>query len=146
MAAIDPASGVYPATPMGVLSVMRETVENARRRQANRTAYDRAAEGAARPRFDPILDAIEALLDGDRQLVFVADDWLDGFRALRASDEMRLRPVLAGVPDAAPLLDRLPHVRDAPCSRRSRSPTPSRPTAPRSPSRSRRPRPAPSRS
>lgn len=107
VARIDPASGVYPATPMGVLSVMRETVENARRRRAGREAYDRAAEGAARPRFDPTLDAVGALLDGDRQLVFVADGWLDAFRALRASDEMGLRPVLAGVADAAPLLDRL---------------------------------------
>ncbi len=107
VAQIEPASGVYPATPMGVLSEMRETVENARRRQAGRTAYDRAADGAARPRFDPVLDAVGTVIDGDRQLVFVADDWLDGFRALRVSEEMGLRPVLAGVPDAAPLLDRL---------------------------------------
>ncbi|WP_420456572.1 amidohydrolase family protein [Rubrivirga sp.] len=107
VAAIDPASGVYPATPMGVLAEIRETVENARRRQAGRTAYDRAAEGASRPRFDPVLDAVGTLLDGDRQLVFVAESWLDGFRALRVSQELGLRPVLAGVPDAAPLLGRL---------------------------------------
>lgn len=107
VARVDPASGVYPATPMGVLAVMRETVENARRREASRTAYDEAAAGAARPRYDPTLDAVQTLLDGDRQFVFVADGWLDGFRALRASEEMELRPVLAGIPDAAPLLDRL---------------------------------------
>ncbi|PAP81061.1 hypothetical protein B1759_06845 [Rubrivirga sp. SAORIC476] len=107
VAQIATARGVYPATPMGVLSEMRETVENARRRQAGRAAYDRAAEGAARPRFDPVLDAVTALLDGDRQLVFVADGWLDGFRALRASEEMGLTPVLAGIPDAAPLVARL---------------------------------------
>lgn len=107
VAAIDPASGVYPATPMGVLSVMRETVENARRRRAGRTAYDREAAGAARPRFDPVLDAVATVLDGDRQFVFLAESWLDAFRALRVSEEMGLSPVLAGVPDAAPLLDRL---------------------------------------
>ena len=107
VAQIEPARGVYPATPMGVLAVMRETVENARRRGAARQAFDDAAPGAARPRFDPALDAVGQLLDGDRQLVFVAGSWLDGFRALRASDEMGLSPILAGVPDAAPLLDRL---------------------------------------
>ena len=107
VAALDPASGVYPATPMGVLAVMRETVENARRRRAGRAAYDAEAEGAARPRFDPVLDAVGTVLDGDRQFVFLVDDWLDAFRALRASEEMGLRPVLAGVPDAAPLLGRL---------------------------------------
>ena len=107
VAQIEPARGVYPATPMGVLAVMRETVENARRRGAARRAFDDAAPGAARPRFDPTLDAVGALLDGDRQLVFVAGSWLDGFRALRASSEMGLAPILAGVPDAAPLLARL---------------------------------------
>ena len=107
VARIDPASGVYPATPMGVLSEMRETVENARRRRANRTAYDESAEGASRPRFDPVLDAVGDLLDGERQLVFVADDWLDGYRALRVSDEMGLSPVLAGIPDVTPMLERI---------------------------------------
>ncbi len=107
VAQIEPARGVYPATPMGVLAVMRQTVENARRRGAARQAFDDAAPGAARPRFDPALDAVARLVDGDRQLVFVAGSWLDGFRALRASQEMGLSPVLAGVPDAAPLLGRL---------------------------------------
>ena len=107
VARIDTAPGVYPGTPMGVLSEMREVVENARRRQAGRAAYDAEAEGAARPRFDPVLDAVEALLDGDRQFVFVADEWLDGFRALRVSDELGLSPVLAGVSDVAPLMDKL---------------------------------------
>ncbi len=107
IARIDTAPGVYPSTPMGVLAVMRETVENARRRRANRTAYDDAQEGAARPRYDPTLDGLGPLLNGDRQFVFVADGWLDGFRALRAAEEMELTPVLAGIPDAAPLVDKL---------------------------------------
>ena len=107
VARLDPASGVYPATPMGVLAVMRETVENARRRASAREAFDDARDGTARPRFDPVLDAVEPVLDGERLFVFVADGPLDGFRALRASDEMRLRPVLAGVADVSPLLDRL---------------------------------------
>ncbi len=107
VARIDTAPGVYPSTPMGVLAVMRETVENARRRRESRTAYDEAREGASRPRYDPTLDGLDPLLDGDRQLVFVADGWLDAFRALRVSEEMELSPVLAGVPDALPLVDRL---------------------------------------
>ena len=107
VARIDPASGVYPATPMGVLSVMRQTVENARRRGAARLAFDEERAGAARPRFDPVLEAVGLALEGDRRFVFVADSWLDGFRALRVSDEMGLEPVLVGVPDVAPLVDRL---------------------------------------
>ena len=98
VARIDGASGVYPATPMGVLAVMRQSIENARRRQAR---------GADREAFDPVLDALDPLVRGDRGFVFVVGGWLDGFRALRASSEMGLRPILAGVPDVAPLLDRL---------------------------------------
>ena len=107
VARIDPASGVYPATPMGVLSVMRQTVENARRQRAGRVAYQERPGDVARPRYEPVLTALEPLLDGDRTFVFAVDGWLDGFRALRVSEEMGLRPVLAGVPDAAPLLDKL---------------------------------------
>ncbi len=107
VARIAPVRGAYPGTPMGVLSVMRQTVENARRRGAARLAFDEAREGAARPRFDPVLDALGLVLEDDRQFVFVADSWLDGFRALRASEEMGLTPVLAGVPDVVPLLERL---------------------------------------
>lgn len=107
VARIDPASGVYPGTTMGVLSVLRETVENARRQQAARTAFDERPGDTMRPRYDPVLTGLEPLLDGDRQLVFAVDDWLDGFRALRVTDELELSPILAGVPDTAPLIDRL---------------------------------------
>ena len=104
---IDTAPGVYPATPMAVLATLRETVENARRARAARG--DR--RGFARLAADPALDALGPLLDGERRLFFVAESALDGFRVLRASDEMALAPVLVGVPDAAPLLGKL---REAP--------------------------------
>lgn len=107
IARIDPARGVYPGTPMGVLSVMRETVENARRQRAGRLAYQQRPGDTMRPRYDPVLSGLEPLLDGDRQLVFAVDGWLDGFRALRVTEELELSPILAGVPDAAPLLDKL---------------------------------------
>ena len=107
IARIDPASGVYPGTPMGVLSVMRETVENARRQRAAEAAYTARPGATVRPRYDPVLAGLQPLLDGDRQLVFTVDSWLDGFRALRVTEEMDLSPVLAGVPDVAPLLDKL---------------------------------------
>ncbi|MDT0630630.1 amidohydrolase family protein [Rubrivirga litoralis] len=107
VARLDPASGVYPATVMGVLAVLRETVENARRRDASRLAFDEERGGTARPRFDPVLDGLRPLIDGDGPFVFAVDGWLDGFRALRASGEMGLTPILAGVPDAAPLVEKL---------------------------------------
>ena len=92
---------------MGVLSVMRESMENARRQRAHRDAYERNPGGTMRPRYDPALSGLEPLIAGDRQLVFAVGSWLDGFRALRVTEEMDLEPILAGVPDVAPLLDKL---------------------------------------
>lgn len=98
VARLDPARGVYPATPMGVLAVMRERVENARRRADG--------ESPTGP-FDPVADALDDVIDGDLAFWFVAASPLDGFRVLRVSQEMGLTPVLAGVPDVLPLLARL---------------------------------------
>lgn len=108
IAQIDGASGVYPATPMGVLSVMRETVENARRESTSRDAFRRDASGAARPMFDPVAESLAPVLSGDRWLVFNVDGWLDAFRALRVTEEMGIpRVALAGVPDVAPVLEKI---------------------------------------
>ncbi|MEM1056062.1 MAG: hypothetical protein AAGI52_11085 [Bacteroidota bacterium] len=108
IAQIDGAGGVYPNTPMGVLSVMRETIENVRREQASREAFDGDANRALRPSYDPVMDALQPVLSGDRPLVFYVDGWLDAHRALRATEEMRIpTTLLAGVPDVAPVLDKL---------------------------------------
>ncbi|MEM6328554.1 MAG: amidohydrolase family protein [Bacteroidota bacterium] len=108
IAQIDGASGVYPATPMGVLSVMRETVENARREMASREAFDGDASRALRPSYDPVIDALAPVLSGDRPMIFHADSWLDAHRALRVTEEMTIpTTVLAGVPDVAPVLDKI---------------------------------------
>ncbi len=96
VARIAGARGVYPATPMGALAVMRGAVENARRRQDAR-----GADAA----FDPVADALDDVIAGDLPFWFVADDPLTGFRALRASREMDLSPILAGVTDVRPLLE-----------------------------------------
>ncbi|OZC02628.1 amidohydrolase family protein [Rubricoccus marinus] len=108
IAQIDPARGVYPGTPMGVLSMMRETVENARRETASRTAFRRDASGATRPMYDPVAEALAPVLDGDRALVFYTDGWLDAHRAIRVTEEMRIpNTVLAGVPDVSPVLAKI---------------------------------------
>lgn len=108
IAQIDGARGVYPATPMGVLSVMRETVENARREMGSRETFSRDASRALRPSYSPVMDALAPVLAGDRALVFYADSWLDVHRALRVTEEMEIpQTVLAGVPDVVPVLDKL---------------------------------------
>ena len=101
---IDAASGVYPTTPMSVLATQRELIENARRARA---AADAPRTGLDRLRFEPTLDALMPVIDGDRRVFYAVGSALGGFRALRASGEMGLSPTLVGVPDAAPLLGKL---------------------------------------
>lgn len=108
IAQIDGAGGLYPATPMGVLSVMRETIENARRERASRAAFDEEAGRARRPTYDPVAEALAPVLDGDRPLVFHVDGWLDAHRALRVTDETGIpTTLLAGVPDVTPVLGKI---------------------------------------
>ena len=108
LAQIDGASGVYPATPMGVLAVFRETMENARRDRAQRQTFSQDATRALRPTYDPVYDALAPVVGGERTLVFHAETWLSAYRALRASQEAGVeRLVLAGVPDVRPVLPRL---------------------------------------
>ncbi|MFN3596513.1 MAG: amidohydrolase family protein [Rubricoccaceae bacterium] len=107
VAQMQTARGVYPGTPMGVLAVFRERVENARRYRAAGAAFARDPARAERPRFDPALEAFGPTLDGNRPLVFRADGYADGFRVLRATEDAGLPVILAGVADATPLVARL---------------------------------------
>lgn len=103
----EPAEGVYPATAMGVAAVLRASFEEARRRGGARAAYDHDPDGIVRPALDVQLDALQEMLDEERSLVVRADNALDAFRALRLADELDLPLVLAGLPEATALLDRL---------------------------------------
>lgn len=104
VARIEGATGVYPATPMGVLAVMREAVENTRRRAQ--------AQGPSQSApYNPVADALDPVIDGRLPFWMVAEGALGGFRVLRVAREMSLRPVVAGVSDARPLLDNLREAR-----------------------------------
>lgn len=104
VARLTPADDVYPSTPMGVMAVVRGAFENARRRTAQ---AEGVARGGQRPRYDPALDALGPVIDGSRRLVLVAPTGLDAFRALRLAEEIDVRPILAGIADAAPVAERL---------------------------------------
>ena len=100
VARLETASGVYPSTVMGVAAVVRESFENARRRAARTKAGDP-------PRYDAELDALLPVIAGDRRLVMVAGSSLEAFRALSMARDVEVAPILAGVADAAPVMDRL---------------------------------------
>lgn len=106
-AQMDGNDGGYPGTPMGILSVMRERFENARR--AIRAGDAWRGNGATyRPGFDPSLEALQPVLWDEMPFLFRANNALNAFRGLRLAKDAELSNViLAGVLDATPLVDRL---------------------------------------
>jgi imidazolonepropionase-like amidohydrolase len=100
------ASGVRPATPMGVAAMFRQLYRRSGEAAEVQQRFGRDA-AAMRPTFDPALDALQASRSGDQPVYFVVSDLPEAQRALALGDELGLRIVLAGVPEAPLLADRL---------------------------------------
>ena len=106
-AQFEPGRGAYPSTAEGILAVLRERfIEAGRRRELGRR-HARDPERTSRPLYDPVLEALAPTLDGERPLFFYVENTNEAFRALRVARELEVPVVLAGVPEATPLLPRL---------------------------------------
>ena len=106
-ATFQTARGVYPGTPMAIMAQWRTLGRETVRRNAQRDAYTRSAAGRARPAFDPVTDALAPVVRGELPVFFHARSILEAHRALRLKDELGLRMVLVGVPDAADMIDEI---------------------------------------
>lgn len=106
-AQFDTASGVYPATPMGIMAALRQHVRDAARLQEAERLYAENPAGLQRPLADPALDALTPAVAGEQPVFFYVDDVLEAHRALRLSDELGLNLVLGGVRESSQLTDKL---------------------------------------
>ncbi|MEP0548131.1 MAG: amidohydrolase family protein [Rhodothermales bacterium] len=106
-AQFDSASGVYPATPMGILAVLRQLVRDAERRQEGARLYAENPAGLGRPDYDPALAALAPTMSGDRPVFFSVDDVLEAHRALGIAAELGLPLVLGGLRESSHLTDKL---------------------------------------
>ncbi len=104
---LDGAGGVYPATPMGVMAKLRQLYRQTARLVEADQLYGEDPQGLRRPTFDPVAAALAPSLAGEQPVFFVAEDVLDGHRALRIAGELGLPLVLAGVPESSMLTDKL---------------------------------------
>ena len=107
VATFEDADGVYPNTPMAVIAAFRQLARETARRAEADALYAAAPTGRPRPDYDAAADAFRPALDGETPLYFHTDGALEAFRALSLADEFGLGAVIAGLPDAAPLLPRL---------------------------------------
>lgn len=106
-AQFDPASGVYPATPMGVMAVLRQYVRDAARLRESEQLYAENPAGLGRPIANPALTALEASVRGERPVFFFVDDVLEAHRALSIAEELGLGLVLGGLRESSMLTDKL---------------------------------------
>ena len=106
-AQFDGASGVYPATPMGILAVLRQLVRDAERLQEGERLYAENPAGLKRPTADPALAALTASVEREQPVFFSVDDVLEAHRALGITAELGLPLVLGGLRESSHLTDKL---------------------------------------
>lgn len=106
-AALDPSNNSYPGTSMGVMAVMRQLFENARRMASSEAAYARDPLGLSRPPYEPQVRALFAASRGEQPVFFEAEDALQVHRVTRLARELGLNLVLTGVRDSRFVTDLL---------------------------------------
>ena len=103
--------GRYPASMMGAVAVIRQTLYDAGHYAQELARYRQlAGRRVRRPRFNAALEALQPAVNGEVPLIFDTPEWLDALRALRIAREFNLTPLLAGVRDAYRIV---PQLRDS---------------------------------
>jgi imidazolonepropionase-like amidohydrolase len=93
--------GAYPSSLMGAFAVLRQSLITARQYREALTLYEQVGgRGVARPRHDPTSAALLPVLDGALPVVFKADTAEQIRRAIRFSDEFKIKPVIYGGAEA----------------------------------------------
>lgn len=86
---------VYPSSLMGVIALVRQSFEDARRQKAWRDRWRKSPKGLERPPVSPTLDAIGEILHGQR-IVVEADDTHAFGRIAALAKECSFSPVIMG--------------------------------------------------
>jgi imidazolonepropionase-like amidohydrolase len=101
------AQGVYPSTLFAVIAFYRQIFEDARHQAAYAEAYRRKRQGLSPPQWDPDLEVVRQVMDGEARVFFAVDLARDIQRVLRLADEYGFRPVIVGGDEAWKVADEL---------------------------------------
>src|SRR5436190_7843138 len=88
--------GAYPNSLMGCIALIRQNFLDASWYQAAQEAYRKNPGTTERPEANASLAALVEQAQRKQPTVFEADDELELLRALRISDEFKLKPILCG--------------------------------------------------
>jgi imidazolonepropionase-like amidohydrolase len=87
--------GTYPSSLMGAFAILRQSLITADQyREALALYQHMGGRGVTRPRHDPVSAALLPVLDGKLPVVFKADTAEQIRRAIRFSDEFKIKPVI----------------------------------------------------
>jgi imidazolonepropionase-like amidohydrolase len=100
-----PLRDKYPDSLMGVVALARQSLWSAVHYRDEWAAYLRSPRGKKRPRYDADLEAWRDVVSGKLPLFVTAHRENDVRRVLDLADELKIRIVLAGAPQAARLAD-----------------------------------------
>jgi imidazolonepropionase-like amidohydrolase len=92
--------GGYPASLLGSIAFVRQHFLDAQHQQLAQQHYERAKNSAARPAYDPSLDALQPALARRLPVAFEADLSREILRALKMAKDFNLDPVITGAREA----------------------------------------------
>ena len=92
--------GGYPVSLLGTIAFVRQSFLDAQHQQLEKQRYERTKSGAARPLYDPSLDAIQPALARTLPVAFEAGLAREILRALNMAKEFNLDPVITGAREA----------------------------------------------
>lgn len=99
-ASFKAADNIYPATTMAIMAKWRQLYREAERRKAAGSIYSENPGGLERPKFDPVLNAFNQVIDGKKPVFFQADGALEVERAVALKNDLGFPLVIAGLKDA----------------------------------------------
>lgn len=97
--------GAYPASLMGVISFVRQTLLDAQHHAL--VAEQGSKDGQARTGYDPSLVALQPVIQGQLPVAFEANESREILRALDMAEEFKLRPMITGGREADKVLPEL---------------------------------------
>lgn len=106
-AQLQGASGVMPATVIGVMSKMRDLYRQAQQSQQHRSLFASNTKGMSRPVKDPVLEAFYPVIEGEQAVFMKAQNGRDISRALDLQRELGYNLVLTDVEKGWNYLDDL---------------------------------------
>lgn len=98
---------VSPSTTMGVISMVRQVMREAERRQALLAEYEANPQGTSRPPRDEAHTALMSVLDGEQPVMFNAASALDVHRVLDLQSELGFSPMLSGLQEGFDVIEPL---------------------------------------